>query len=104
MENYEVVANQSYDSISKEIGNQINFHQTREMRYLRVTCTQLMYNAYTLRGNEVPLLQEFKFVGVGNKKELADILLRELRREALPEEIRVIRPDSNKNIWGIFFK
>lgn len=105
MENYEQIANQSYDTIGKEIDLQLGQNpRTREVRFVKVPGMKLMYDTYTLKGTIIPAVKNSDFVDAAPRKELADILNGELKEGSLPQEVRVIRPNNGRDMWGIFFK
>ena len=103
---YELSAQQSYNIIGIAIRSHAQVHpKAKEFRFERVTGTQLMYNAYVLRGKDIPSTQRFNLIRcVGSTEELADVLNGELQEGKLPREVRVIKvPARPRSRWQIYF-
>ena len=104
MENYRLIAQQSYDNIGREIKAQLESNpQTNEVRFVRVFGTKLMYYSYVTDGTSIPQIDGFIFADVGSRKELTDRVNHEFKKDMLPQEVRVIRP-LGRDTWGIFIK
>lgn len=106
MENYRLIANESYDMIGEEIDLQMKLNSTtREIRFVKTDGTQLMYDAYALQGRDIPIVDSSDFIDSAPRKELSVILNSELLKVGLlPQEVRVIRPSDRRDTWGVFFR
>lgn len=104
---YQLIAQQSYDTIPKEVGLQIELNpNTRELRFLKLEGTRLMYNSSVVDRFPSPTLDELtRFAAIGRTEALRDLLQREFDNpEHLPYEVRVIRPNPESDFWGVFVR
>lgn len=122
MEEYRLGMNEFFDMV----GGDIDIHlqglgaaTIREMKFVKEKGKHLMYSAHILNGSEIPQVNGYyEFIGTAPRKEVGDFVHSNLTRRislvsllnhklpegTLPEEIRVILPNVERDSWGVFFK
>jgi len=105
-DNYVNTAFLSYDKIGEEIDLQIELHpKIREIRFIKYKSMLLMYNSYyLLEEKNIPEVRYLNSINSASRKELADVVNNELNEDSLPQEIRLIRPNLERDIWSICLK
>ncbi|MDD5651600.1 MAG: hypothetical protein PHF86_14495 [Candidatus Nanoarchaeia archaeon] len=106
MKGYEKInLGQSWDTIGRKIAGQLKcYPDTNEIMYLRGSKTDRMYAAYILQENQTsPVIKNSEFIHAVPLEDLVETLNGESFPHKLPKKIRVIRPDQNRNMWGVFF-
>lgn len=104
-ETYKLIAEQSYDTIPREIGLQLEMNpQLMELKFVKVQGCKLMYDTYAASTSPIhPLREGSRLVAIGRTGELADLLQREVSSpECLPREVRVLRPEQGCRQWAVF--
>ena len=104
MTKYEYFGTISYWAVGKLIQEDINAHpDSNEFRFEKVPGAQTLFKKSYLTGKS-PILNSCKFLDARGIKDLGGVLETVLIEGNLPNVVRVVRPDSGRNVWGIFFK
>lgn len=96
-------SDQSYDTLAHNLYSQLSQNPNEDLIFIRTIVPENHYVAYALEGHQDHFpLTNFVFVDAGSVKNIADYLLANLRKDSLPDEIRIVRAAHKKSNLALF--